>query len=224
MVRVSVPMHLSRVVLEPGRGEVDLYALHQRLWRAFDAPAGARPFLFRADVLHPESDQLPLLKILVQSEVVPQWDRVEPVSAETRPWPFELAEGDALRFFLRANPTRARKDRKEFGELDPAQFRARRGRRVPLWNPEERERWLVRKALQAGFSLTGVRTSNARPWRWRHGSTRALHDGVDFEGTLRVVDPARLADALRAGIGAGKAFGFGLLSLAPHRAVAGPTP
>ena len=38
-----------------------------------------------------------------------------------------------------------------------------------------------------------------------------------FEGELKVTDAARLRDAFAAGIGPGKAFGCGLLSLAPVR-------
>lgn len=39
--------------------------------------------------------------------------------------------------------------------------------------------------------------------------------GVRFDGVLRVTDVEVLLDALRGGIGPAKAFGFGLLSLAP---------
>lgn len=215
MVRVSVALHLSRLLVGAGRGETDPYSLHQLLWRAFEAPDGTRPFLFRADLCHAAEGDGPRLKVLVQSEVAPQWDRVEGVEFETKPWAPELRAGDAFRFFLRANPTRARKDRHEFGELGPEEFRAARGKRVPIWDPEARDQWLIRKAVESGFEVAGVRTSNARPWRWRRGHNRAVHDGVDFEGTLRVVEPNLMAAALVGGIGAGKAFGFGLLSVAP---------
>jgi CRISPR system Cascade subunit CasE len=40
------------------------------------------------------------------------------------------------------------------------------------------------------------------------------HTGVDFDGVLRVTDPALFTQSLAAGIGAGKAWGFGLLSVA----------
>ena len=41
------------------------------------------------------------------------------------------------------------------------------------------------------------------------------HFGVRFDGTLQVTDARALARAVRDGIGPAKAFGFGLLSLAP---------
>ena len=40
-------------------------------------------------------------------------------------------------------------------------------------------------------------------------------EAVRFEGTLIVNDPTVLVSAVRSGIGPGKAFGCGLLSLAP---------
>ena len=43
------------------------------------------------------------------------------------------------------------------------------------------------------------------------------HAGVRFDGELTVTDPGELRDAVAAGIGPAKAFGFGLLSLARPR-------
>ena len=37
---------------------------------------------------------------------------------------------------------------------------------------------------------------------------------VQFDGVLQVVEPALFVHAIAAGIGSGKAFGFGLLSVA----------
>jgi CRISPR system Cascade subunit CasE len=41
-----------------------------------------------------------------------------------------------------------------------------------------------------------------------------VHQAVTFDGLLRVTDPEALLAALAGGIGSGKGFGFGLLSLA----------
>ncbi|NUQ01432.1 MAG: type I-E CRISPR-associated protein Cas6/Cse3/CasE, partial [Armatimonadetes bacterium] len=46
-------------------------------------------------------------------------------------------------------------------------------------------------------------------------SARLFHRLVDFEGLLIVTDPPRFCEALRRGIGPAKAFGCGLLSVAP---------
>jgi CRISPR system Cascade subunit CasE len=49
---------------------------------------------------------------------------------------------------------------------------------------------------------------------WRGNSQRGHHAGVDFEGILVVENAEALAQTVHKGIGPGKAFGFGLLSLA----------
>ena len=44
---------------------------------------------------------------------------------------------------------------------------------------------------------------------------RGYHGGVQFRGVLEVTDPVKFAQAHSKGIGSAKAFGFGLLLLAP---------
>ena len=49
----------------------------------------------------------------------------------------------------------------------------------------------------------------------RNGATHKLRLlAVRFDGLLQVTDPDRLRETVRRGIGSGKGFGFGLLSLA----------
>jgi CRISPR system Cascade subunit CasE len=38
---------------------------------------------------------------------------------------------------------------------------------------------------------------------------------VQFDGVLRVTDAQKLTETIARGVGSGKGFGFGLLSLAP---------
>ncbi len=42
-----------------------------------------------------------------------------------------------------------------------------------------------------------------------------LHSAVEFEGVLTVTDPAKFHETFTRGIGSAKAFGFGLLVIAP---------
>lgn len=214
---VLIHVHLSRLVFSDAPPP---YELHQRLWRAFDADR--RPFLHRADRMAHSSRKL---IVLVQSTVPADWSRMGDAleSVETKERDIRLAEGDVFRFFLRANPTIARKGRKEpkFAGLEGEAFREARGRRVAVWSDEGRLAWLRRKGEAHGFSLLGatkdapaVRIANARVTNWMRKGNAARHDGVDFEGLMRVDDPAKLGEAVLSGIGSAKAFGFGLLSLA----------
>jgi CRISPR system Cascade subunit CasE len=94
---------------------------------------------------------------------------------------------------------------------------------VPLRKEESRLGWLTRKAATAGFELVEVqgvdvvdamqREPNVVRGR-REGGVVTI-EGVLFEGRLRVVDAQAFRAALVEGIGRGRAYGFGLLSVAP---------
>ena len=49
----------------------------------------------------------------------------------------------------------------------------------------------------------------------KNGHTDGRFFAMRFDGLLGVTDPVQFLEALRAGIGSAKGFGFGLLSLAP---------
>lgn len=215
MVPVLIPLHFSRLVFADRPR--DPYAVHQTLWKAFRGDV--RPFLYRADVVR--TDDGPRLKVLVQSTTAPDWASLRDALASFEPLEpahrsLQIANGAVLRFFLRANPTVSRKGRREpkFQGVEGDAFRASRGHRVGLLDEESRLGWLARKGKQTGFDVLAVHTSNEKPWTWSREERSARFDGVDFEGALRVVDATKLRDGLVAGVGTGKAFGFGLLSLA----------
>lgn len=247
---MRVTVHLARLVLDPA-GLRDPHDLHQCLWKAFPEESARRkamseaersklpsPFLFRAD--HVRTGAAVEVRALVQSAQRPDWSAIGGVrslqlpEAGTVAWDF--AQGQTWSFFLRANPTRARKDAvqhvgaddaRTFAELSRDEYQAARGRRVGLRSDPEREAWLVRKfegaatiPSRAMCDATGdsvevreLRLSNLRPWRWRDGGDQATHDGADFQGLVRVDDPTRFAALITGGIGAGKGLGFGLLSI-----------
>jgi CRISPR system Cascade subunit CasE len=84
--------------------------------------------------------------------------------------------------------------------------------------------WFLRRAGHHGFTVPledhkepDVAVRGRRTVRFaRQGRTVTLDTAV-FEGRLEVVDPAALRAALTGGIGHGKAYGCGLLTLAPIR-------
>jgi len=140
-----------------------------------------------------------------------------------------LEAGDRLRFRLRANPTR-----KIDTKSGPDGLR-RNGRRVELRTEEDQLAWLSRKAASGGFEVLAVRVDTrvldvvatgrgtggravGAKWAGTGGSPRELRltfTPVLFDGHLRVTDPDLFRRTMAAGIGPGKAYGFGLLSLAP---------
>jgi CRISPR system Cascade subunit CasE len=121
----------------------------------------------------------------------------------------DLDPGQRLAFRLRANPTARR--------LCEDGVR----RRVGLYEEEKQMEWLERKAEQSGFDIVAARSSGettAGGTVYRNGNKHELTlFSVQFDGMLEVRDPEQVRSAVREGIGSAKAFGFGLLSLAPPR-------
>lgn len=225
----------------------NLYRVHQRLYMAFPSvsrksgdPVFLEPynpkdfgpeqvhvprgvdngFLFRID---PQSEGR--VVILVQSAVEPDWDyafhnaryllAAPPEWKEIDPC---FTEGQRLRFRLVANPTR-RLSRNSFGADGRPIEKGLIGKRVPVPNDKLNE-WLVRKAEQAGLSVEMDSLTVQQMYIYVNkegngGGNRLL--SVRYEGCLRVTDPSSLQESLIKGIGPGKAFGFGLLSVAPYR-------
>lgn len=103
------------------------------------------------------------------------------------------------------------------------------GKRVEIRREEERLAWLARQGRER-LSSTGDGAGGARARRRGPGScpaavanppdTRSWDRRLTlatalFEGELRVTDAGAFRNGLAGGIGPGKAFGCGLLSLAP---------
>lgn len=227
---------LSQLVLNPKdrdarRDLSDVHEMHRSVMRAFpQADAGAARerygVLFRVEV---ERDGT--LSVLVQSREQPDWTRPSPTYLQAFPEtksvdePYAALEsGQALLFRLRANPTRRLVIR------EGSERERRKGKRVDIRGEEQQLEWLRRKGQIGGFELVDVRARggipavDARPGGMVTGhrdtdSKQKLSFGsVLFEGMLRVTDPALFRHALETGIGSGKAYGFGLLSIAPARA------
>jgi len=144
---------------------------------------------------------------------------------EPRPLQISLSLGARFRFRLTANPTKktgtpAKHERimmEEQGTKDPK----RNGRRVPV-RPEAYGQWLVTRSEIHGFGLvepledTLLTEAGYVYVNKTHDSGKGQRlRSVNYEGLLEIVDVERFRSALLSGIGPAKAFGFGLLSIAP---------
>jgi CRISPR system Cascade subunit CasE len=223
-------MLLHRILLEPRCKEVrrDLsnpYELHSTLCRAFSVPEAKCPdgsFLWR---LEPESGAELLPKVLIQSDVIPVWERIgvpgwlgavpDPaVDLAARLKLDQLHVGQRFRFRLRANPCVVREKKRQ-----------------GLLRTEEQEQWLVRKAQAHGFAIPtlvsfdlldegvlrpDVRITQEQMLRGkRRDGTQISIFSVLFDGILAVEDADKFRQGLAGGIGHGKAMGLGLLSVVP---------
>ena len=81
------------------------------------------------------------------------------------------------------------------------------GRRVPV-DPLP---WLERKATTSGFEVVCADIESRQTVRGFKLGHKMIFNRVDFKGKLRILDRTLFEQALNAGIGPSKGYGFGLL-------------
>lgn len=186
----------------------DSYDWHQRVWQAFKGRDGEkRDFLSRID----EADDA--YRVLILSATQPQKPDWCPTDCfQSKEVPPAFFAHSRYRFSLLANPT------KKEAKVGPEGKIIRTGRRIGIQKREELLAWMGRKAGSGGFILEGEPRITPRPRSYFHNSKskmNGVHHAVEFQGVLQVTDAALFATTVRTGIGSAKAFGFGLLALAP---------
>ena len=204
-------MYLARLTLDPRSAQArrdlgDAHEMHRTLVRAFvDSPQSTPPrFLWR---LEASKDSVSNPTVLVQSEVAGDWSVLESMPnylqrhAESKCVALDqlIRAERRYRFRLLANPT-VTKDGKRYG----------------LLKESEQNAWIVRQGERHGFSVQTclVTAQDFFSSRDKGKPAVSIHR-VCFEGLLEVKDEDALKRALVAGIGPAKAFGCGLLSVAP---------
>ncbi|MCH9055144.1 type I-E CRISPR-associated protein Cas6/Cse3/CasE [Parathermosynechococcus lividus] len=203
-------MYLSQLILN--RRQLQIYQdlsnahrFHQRIMQAFpdeencDRPRQDWHILFRHE---PDSDV-----VLVQSAIEPDWSklpagylhdhRVKPINLGAD----QFTLGRVFQFRLRANPSKRDHQTKKT---------------VGLYRRSEQLAWLKRQGDRCGFRLHsadaipspnvfGIKEKGVAPIRM----TTAL-----FQGVLEVTAPDQFVVTVQRGLGRGKSYGCGLLSLA----------
>lgn len=174
------------------------------LWR-LDQAEGA----FTLYVTGPEA---PDLRVILEQA---GWPTRPGQSTDYRPFLDRLRAGQLWRFRLSANPVKS----------VPA-GRGERGRVVPHVTRSQQLSWLEQRAVEHGFELlrTGESTdqvqatvTRSEDLRFRRGnSSRPVSlRRAQFDGALTVTNAETLRKTLLLGIGRGRAYGCGLLTLAP---------
>lgn len=170
--------------------------------------------------------------LLVQSTIKPNWSSLPENYADgeiqckaVHEVYSKIKDGMSLLFRLEANP--AKRDKNKFILDKPKQRR-----RFAIITDEERTNWLARQGSRTGFKLVDVmaeptvrnvfvaadgqvsfkKRDKDNPDR----THRVNYGSVIFEGVLQVTNADDFVKkALMKGIGQGKAYGFGLLLIAP---------
>lgn len=181
-------------------------------------------FLFRIDPLPGGR-----VVILVQSAMKPDWDYAFHNASYLLAAPPEVkqfkpcfSKEQRFRFRLVANPTKKictikKEERQKYTKEERKEKKGRHGKRVPVPSDLLYE-WLARRAEPAGFSVDKEATTTQSGYVYVKlpcSDWQRLRS-VRYDGILKVTEPIRFQESIIRGIGPGKAFGFGLLSVAPE--------
>lgn len=206
-------MYLSRVALDIQKRQT-MIALanpqhfHGAIERAF--PGERRRRLWRLDALGDH------LYLLVLSEdrpdlqpVVEQFGTGEPPETKDYQVLLDRIKKDSVwRFRLTANPTKS---------VPNAQAPGTRGKVYAHITTAHQEQWLLDRAEKHGFSLQpgafAVVQAQWKRFQKGHKGRPVSLLSVTYEGLLKVTDPEAFCQALTEGLGRGKAYGQGLMTV-----------
>lgn len=234
-------MYLSMLILNPRSHKVrrdmgNCRDLHRTILSAFPSTAesAGQARLEFGLLYRVETDaRNGRIQLLVQSQLQPDWSHLpkdyladdfgtldNPAMKRVDHSYKSLRIGQRLRFRLHANPTR------RISSKCKSERSGGEGKRVEIYQPEKQIEWLERKGHQHGFRLISLRTDLDTPnlviqsegkvmGRRTPNQPPMKFGSVTFEGVLEISDLETFVEALAKGIGSGKAYGFGLLSIAP---------
>lgn len=204
-------MYLSKLTLNPGHAQArrdlaDPYEMHRTLTRAFvtDNQSAPERFLWRLEkTRHHQLSNV----VLIQAEQSANWKILQEQAGYAEEIQGNKAvdldrmiqKDEPYRFRLLANPTVSRN-----------------GKRYGLVKEKEQIAWLKRQGQQYGFLILAAERAATERINILQGkkSQRIILDSVLLEGVLEVTDANKIQIGIKNGLGHGKAFGLGLLSLA----------
>ena len=167
----------------------------RRLWR-LDSLNGKLYLL----LLSEELPDLTGLCAQFGTGAAPETRRYEPLLERVTP-------GSCWQFRLTANPTKSCKD---------TQNPAARGTVAAHCTTQYQKQWLLDRAAKHGFALTEDSFTVTRvQWQHfaKHGTRPVTLLAVTYEGILQVTDAEQFRALLCQGMGRGKAYGLGLMTV-----------
>jgi CRISPR system Cascade subunit CasE len=150
--------------------------------------------------------------LFVQSTVKPEWKDLPPdflLEFEQKIIHEQygrIENGMNLMFRLQANPSK--RDKTKFDAEKPKQRK-----RFALFRDEDRIADIEVSPTQMITSAASVK-EDTLTFRRKKDSPKIEIGAVVFEGVLQVTDAVKFRETLQKGIGSGKAYGFGLMSVA----------
>ncbi|MFC9457108.1 type I-E CRISPR-associated protein Cas6/Cse3/CasE [Streptomyces sp. NPDC056983] len=215
---MTLDIWLTRIIPDPRHRDArrdirSAVGLHHRIMMLFPDGLGSEArqqtgALFRLDET-PHGHA-----VLVQSTIAPDATRLDPAYGQVQskslgPLLHKLEQGMRVQYRLTANATR------KLGHNTTAG----RPRQVVPLHGADAEDWWERQAATSGLTLSSVSSARLDDARGERASDKRsiTHARTRFDGTALITDPDALITRLATGIGRGKAYGCGLLSIAPAR-------
>jgi CRISPR system Cascade subunit CasE len=186
----------------------EAYRDHALIWKLFPGDGLPRDFLFRS-----LAEEQTYYVVSARPPVA----QPELFDIQCKPYRPQLEAGDWLRFDLRANPTLSVRDASGKSHRHDVLMHAKRdaSSERPLAEilDEAGREWIARRAESWGLALRddALQQDGYRQQRLRRKERIIEYSTLDYQGLARVVDPARLQQALFEGVGHAKGFGCGLL-------------
>jgi len=193
----------------------NLYELHRTIMRAFPSDKNRTEcgVLFRVE----ENQKQNLMSnyVLVQSKIKPDWaflnleeNFLTNAGVQMKEFSPVFRKGDIFRFMIRVNPTRRKNETRQL---------------VPIVKDGDLMDWFITKGQLLGFRAdTQSLIITKRPSIYIYkkdgvNTNKITITFIDFSGYLSIDDESKFQHALENGIGRGRSFGGGLLSLAKYQ-------
>lgn len=173
----------------------DAYAVHQWLTNQQDMSRVDSGLLY-----HVEIEQTGIM-LYIQSAQMFNLREVESVGfmviQANVPMQHNQQNGDKIYFQVRVLPQKYQ-DKK----------------RVPIFNPSERDAWFVQKCADAGIRVLACQVHNTEPVVFTKNNKTVREHACVYAGVATVENAETMKEMLQRGFGRGKAFGAGLFMLA----------
>lgn len=206
----------TKVMINPQRREARKLLLHPEAMHAAvrasfppDLDPSSR-VLWRHDhngaehIIYMVSPEPPDPSHLVESS---GWQTRPAMTADYQPLLSSLRIGQQWHFELVANPTHSL-----------PQEHGKRGKIVAHVTANQQMEWLTKQGTPRGFSVMSAAVTERGVLRFRKGESKQHNVNISmarFRGELEITDTEQMRDTLINGMGRGKAYGCGLLTLAP---------
>lgn len=166
---------------------------------------------------------------IVESAGWPDTAEGAAVVRDYSPFLDRLAPGQQFAFRLRANPVQSTKRPEAPSSVQQQRLKAdgrQRGVIVPHRTAHHQEQWFRDRMVRWGFELPTNSDGSVQAGLVDRGRlafskgsagkrSRVVLTTATFEGAVRIADAARAREVLLSGVGKGRAYGCGLITLAP---------